>query len=262
MSDIRYATETRVSYENFYAPCPWCNYENVFNRVSDLKDVEPVAYKEVRCQECKEPFAINNDSVNSAYEMLISDCYRLRQEKQYIYCILNLAQAFEVFFRLYLRVHFLYRPFARGESENPNSSSLDRLNELASMLYETTKGYAFVKLRNVFLNCVLKNQNVASLDEAEPIIKSLSLRKLTEVPSDQSIKACVSQEQNLAALLKCVKDSKIGELRNKVVHQRAYRPTLAEVNAAFKETGETIFPLSRLLKVEGDDINWYRLRRA
>lgn len=258
MNDIRYATEMSTSYENFYSRCPWCKHENVFNRVSDLEDVEPIAYKEVRCQKCEKPFAINNDSVNSAHEMLIFDCYRLKQEKRYIYCILNLAQAFEVFFSLYLRVHFLYRPFAQGEQKNPDIDSLDRLNDLASMLYETTKGYTFARLRNVFLNCVLKNQNVASLDEAEPIINSLP--KLTRVPSDQSIKACVNQEQNLAALLKSVKDSKIRELRNKVVHQRAYRPTLAEVNAALEETRSIIFPLSRLLKVEGDDIDWYRRR--
>lgn len=253
MTNIRSATEMRASYENFYARCPWCESENVFNRMSNLEDVEPIAYKEVCCLKCKKPFAINNDLVNSAHEMLIFDCYDLKQEKRYTYCILNLAQAFEVFFSLYLRVHLLYRPFARHESENPDVDSLDRLNELASMLYETIKDYAFAKLRNVFLNRVLANQSIPSLNDAESSIRDLP--KLTQVPSDQSINAYGNQK--LAALLKRVKDSKVGELRNKVVHQHAYRPTLVEVETALEETRSIIFPLSRLLKVEGDDINWY-----
>lgn len=257
MTKIRYATEMSTSHQNFYARCPWCKYENVFNRVSDLEDIELIAYKEVHCQKCEEPFAINNDSVNSAYEMLIFDCYRLKREKRYIYCILNLAQAFEVFFSLYLRVHFLYHSFARDEAENPKGGSLDRLNELASMLYEITKGYAFAKLRNVFLNCVLENQNIASLDKTRSAI--CSLPNLTQEPSDESISAYNDQE--LAALLQSVKDNKVGELRNKVVHQHAYRPTLAEVDAALKETRRIIFPLSRLLKVKGDDINLYMYKR-
>jgi hypothetical protein len=137
-----------------------------------------------------------------------------------------------LFFGLYLRVHLLYRPFARCESENPDVDSLDRLNELASMLYETIKDYAFAKLRNVFLNHVLANQSIPSLNDAESSIRDLP--KLTQVPSDQSIDAYGNQK--LAALLKRVKDSKVGELRNKVVHQHAYRPTLAEVESALEET--------------------------
>jgi hypothetical protein len=185
--------------------------------------------------------------------MLILDCHELKKEKRYCYCILNLAQAFEMFFSLYLRVHLLYRPFARHQLEDTDGDDLEQLNDLASMLYKATQDCAFAKLRNVFLNCVLTYQNVAFPGAAESII--LTLPKLMQVPSDKLIDACSNPK--LAALLKRVKDSKIGELRNKVVHQRGYRPTLAEVDTALKETRSIIFPLCRLLGIQGDDINWY-----
>jgi len=259
MTSIRDATETRASYENFFARCPWCEVENVFNRKTDLGDVQPIARKEVHClnPSCGKLFAITGDSVNSAHEMLIFDCYELKKEKRYCYCVLNLAQAFEVFFSLYLRVLLLCRPFAWHEREDTGEDNLVQLNALASELYEAIKDHAFAKLRNVFLNCVLTYQNIASFDEAATIIRTLPA--LNHMPSDQALSACGNPK--LTALLKLVKDSKVGELRNKIVHQRAYRPTLAEVELALQETRSIIFPLSHLLSVQGDDINWY-MRRA
>ncbi len=66
---------------------------------------------------CSKPFHISGDLVSAAYEMLIFDCYDLKEEKKYGYCIRNLAQAWESFFSLYLRVSLLYRPFARSDFE-------------------------------------------------------------------------------------------------------------------------------------------------
>ena len=112
MPDIPYATEMKPSYENFVAVCPICDFRNIFSRVSDLKEREPIAFKQVACEDCGKPFNINNDSINAAYEMLVYDCYDLMEEKHYSYCILNLAQAYEVFFSHYLRVELLYKPFS------------------------------------------------------------------------------------------------------------------------------------------------------
>ena len=197
MTGIRYATETRASYENFYARCPWCKAKNVFNRESDLGDVHPIAYKEVRCLNgsCGKPFEIKADSVNSAYEMIIYDCYELKREKKYCYCILNLAQAFEVFFSLYLRVHLLYHPFVRYKLEAQDGDNLKRFNALASLLYRTVKDYGFAKMRNIFLNRMLSNQNIHSFDQAESIIRTLPT--CHQMPSDQSINACTNLNSSI-----------------------------------------------------------------
>jgi hypothetical protein len=248
MADVPYAVEKRTSYENFDARCPRCGFFCRFNRASDLNDFNPIDFKEVRClsPDCDESFNINGDSINSPHEMLIYDCYDLKKEKRYCYCILNLAQAFEAFFSLYLRVSLLYKPFARH-------NHLDQLNRMAAALYEAIKKYPYAKLRNLFLNCVLANQEVTSLNQAELVIRNVS--NSCHEPSDQLIAQFPNQE--IADLLRRLKYSGVAELRNKVVHQHAYRPTLAEVDSALEETRSILFPLGSLLNVEGDDINWY-----
>ncbi len=109
MSTVPCAQKKQTSYENFVAECPWCGQESIFNRATDLKDLTPIAFRTVSClrQECGKPFNINDDSVNSAHEMLIFDCHGLLQLKHYMNCILTLAQAHEAFLYLFtsLRSH-------------------------------------------------------------------------------------------------------------------------------------------------------------
>ena len=113
---------------------------------------------------CRRPFRVIGDTVGAAYEMLIFDCYDLMKEKRYGHCILNLAQAYEVFFRVYLHVSLLYRPFARQRRYD-----LSQLNALAATLRGTVKGYPFDRMRNVFMNLVLDGEVPSSLNEAKPL---------------------------------------------------------------------------------------------
>jgi len=255
MSVIKDSTEINTSYENFSAVCPFCGHENTFNRRSDLRDTEPIDRREVNCGRCGRPFGITGDSVNPAHEMLIFDCYKLIEEKRYSYCILNLAMAFETFFSLYLRVNLLYRPFGKHRREDLGGDSLERLNELSSLLFETIKKYPFEKMRGIFLNRMLAHRHVVSFDEAETIIQELP--KLVRVPSDEKISGVVFKNLKIAALLNNVKASKICELRNRVVHHRAYRPTLSEVENELQDARRILFPLGRMLGLVGDDANWY-----
>ena len=81
MSEIPYATEMRSTYENFIARCPRCGFENIFNRASDLKDFRPIDFKVVTClsTDCRQPFTINGDFINPAFEMLVSVTERTRE---------------------------------------------------------------------------------------------------------------------------------------------------------------------------------------
>jgi hypothetical protein len=250
MDKIPHATNRTVSYENFNAECPICGFQNVFNRVSDLQDTSPIANKQVVClrSACGQTFCITGDSINSVHDMLIFDCYQLKEEKRYCYCVLNLAQAHEAFFSLYMRVHLLYLPFSRSRYYD-----LDRLNGLTKALYGELGKLAFAKLRNVFLNRVIANDQIASLAAAEPIIQKLSDQQT--MPPDDLIENYGNVR--LAPLLLRLKRTAIGELRNRVVHQHAYRPSLTEVEAALEETRAILFPLAHLLGVRGDDLNWY-----
>jgi hypothetical protein len=250
MAGIPCAEEIQTTYENFTARCPWCGFKNIFNRASDLEDLEPIAHKQVVClnRDCEQRFTISGDSINPAFEMLIYDCYELRCAKHYAYCILNLAQAFEVFFSQYLRVELLYRPFALDSDRD-----IEQLNDLVELLYEKVKRHASAAMRNLFFYQVLQQRQARSLSEAEASINALPDRP--PEPSDASIESVT--DQRLSALLMRLKYCKVGELRNQVVHKRAYRPKLDEVNEALRETREILLPLASMLRIQSDDLNWY-----
>ena len=250
MAEIPYATEKEYTYENFIARCPLCGFRNIFNRVTDLRDTEPIGFREVVClnDQCKQKFNINGDLVSPAFRMLVFDCYRLKEEKKYSSCILNLAQAYEVFFSLYLRVELLFRPF----SQDPDQE-LNELNVLLLKLYEEIKAYSYRNLRNIFVNSVRLTCKPSSLEKAAKLINDLD--KLTDTPSDVDIADL--PDSRLSQLLQMLKQSNINELRNQVIHKNAYRPSLDEVEAAIEETRGILFPLARYLSIDYDDINWY-----
>jgi hypothetical protein len=250
----------RATYENFYATCPRCSRENIFNRASDLKDRQPIDFREVVClfAECSKPFVINGDIVSPAYQMLIMDCYELIPKKHYAYCILNLAQAYELFFSQYLRVHFLYRPAAAEFDEG--NFDLDRLNRLRRLLYETTKRLTFSHLRDLFVNSVLRPSGPSSLRESEHAIRRLP--KECEKFDWADLENGALTDKALKDLLVGVRSPRTTELRNDVVHKLAYRPTLEQVNDCLKETKGILFGLAGRLGVHFDDIEAYRKRHV
>ncbi len=249
MTEIPDAEVKQTTYENFIASCPSCQFVNVFNRASDLKDLSRIPHRQVNCRNCSQPFILSGDSINPSYQMLIYDCYELIRAKHYMYCVLNLAQAYEVFFSQYLRAELLYWPYV-SDSNQDNA----QLNRLADLLYGKVKKHPFTAMRNLFFYQVLQQRQLSSLIKAEVSIKALP--KKPSEPPDKDIESVA--DQKLSGLLMRLKYSKVADLRNQVVHQRAYRPKLEEVNNALKETREILIPLAKLLKVYGDDLNWYK----
>ena len=249
MAGIPYAEKKRTSYENIAACCPWCGKESVFNRATDLKDVAPIAFRTVACRNpsCGKAFNINGDSVNSAHEMLVFDCHELLEAKHYMSCVLTLAQAFEVFFGLFLRVRFLYRPFAIGDHRD-----IEYMNRLSEQLARRVERHGFSHMRALFLTQLVHGTPPANLTEAEAAIAALP--DLPGDPSDAELD--VLEDAHLASLLKAVKGTTIGTLRNRVVHKHAYRPTLDEVEKALEEARALLFTLGAELDLV-DDINRY-----
>jgi hypothetical protein len=248
MSAIPYAKIKRTSYENFVAQCPWCEQESIFNRATDLKDLSPIAFRTVSCLNpaCGKPFNINGDSVNSAHEMLVLDCYELLQLKHYMNCILSLAQAYEVFFSLFFRVELLYKPFGADPDQE-----LSHLNRLSEELHEKIKEHTFTRMRALFLQHIVTGSRPANLAEAEAAIAGLEDHPSD--PKDAELEAL--GDKQLVALLKAVKSTAINTLRNRVVHKQAYRPTREEA----EEARSLLFPLTSRLGLY-DDINRYMRR--
>lgn len=246
-----------AGYENLVVDCPWCRHESVFNRVSELPSHELIDGRvdglDTRClnEKCNKPFRIVSDSANERHELLIYDCYNLLTRKQYMHCILNLATAHEMLFGLYLRVELLYKPFAADFS----SHALDELNRMSAELEERIKGYTFVPLRALFLQQLINQESPIDMDEAERAIHSIPERAgCVKGVSNAEIRD--KSSASLKPLLIKLNRSTIHELRNRVVHKRAYRPTLEEAKDALDNTRSTIFPLTSLLGLS-DELNWY-----
>lgn len=250
MGDVPVAKKKYASYENFVAECPWCCKEIIFNRASDLRTFEPIGGRDVLClsTDCRQPFRIVGDVINSPHEMLIFDCYELVERKHYMNCILSLVQAYEVFFSLFLRVELLCKPFGAAPRQK-----LTDLNQLSEKLHDKIKKYAFTDMRALFLEHMVNRTLPKNLTEAAAVVAKLP--KHPREPKDAAIESL--GDAKLVPLLKAVKATGIHTLRNRVVHKQAYRPTREEVEEAIKETRSVLFPLTHHLNLY-DEVKRYR----
>ena len=250
MINIPQALSRRPGYETFAATCPWCRQENVFSRVSDLSEIS-FDYQVVLCehQGCRKRFSINGDSVNPPHEMLFLECYDLFESKRYMHCIVTLAQAHEVFFKLYLEVELLWKPFSADEERD-----IARLNRLALKLDEKVERKTFGPMRDLFLHVATHGPTPKNLDEAEKAIFALRIPREKPHAQIESV-----PDTKRAALLKAVSTSTIDQMRNKVVHKRAFRPTREEAEAALKTSRPILFGSRKVLDLY-DDLNYYMMR--
>ena len=236
-------------YVNVVVDCPLCHHEITFNRVSDLDTFKPISGANVFCPECKGEFWINGDSVNERHEAIVFDCHDLLRTKRYMNCILNVCQAYEMFFSLYLRVNLLYLPF--GSNFREDSNALRKLNELSDQLSNRTEKFGFVKMRKIFLRLAIEPKRPSDLDESRRYINEISDYTL---PKDAELK--MWPDKRIAIFLIRVKETQINKLRNDVVHKKGYRPKNSEAEHALNEARAVLFPLTSLLNLH-DDVNWY-----
>lgn len=238
MEPIPLASHHRGTYENFEATCPTCGVENVFNRVSDLKTLSPIAGREVICQNaaCQQPFWISHDMINPAFEMLLFDCDTLARQKRFMHCVLTVTQAYEVFFASFVRVRLLYRPFVRQRT-------LEVFNRLSRELYERVHDYTFDPMRNLFFRLVIDGTQPADLNEARLIIEALPERP----PGVKKEEINGKTEPPLTDHLLVLFDTRVNEVRNMVVHKDAYRPSAEHASQLVEEARSILYPLNAIL---------------
>jgi len=155
MSPTPSLLEICTTYETFEGRCPHCGLWNVFNRVSDLKTVEPIAGVNVNCLNttCAKPVRLIYDRIGPAFEMFLSESREFWIQKRYMQCILTAVQAYEVFFAAVVYTWLLFRPF-------PNQRILDLFNELSIQLYQRIRKYHFVQMRNMLFWIVLEAEDL------------------------------------------------------------------------------------------------------
>mgnify|MGYP003656689580 CR=1 FL=1 len=240
------------NYENFCPICPHCEKRNYLNRADDLETFRPIAHMVVSCQheECGKEFHINADLVNSKHEYLIFDCSELMKHKQYMYCILNLCQACETYFSLYIRAKLVYDSFQKKIFD-----SLEQLNRTLDDLQDNLSGLSYLRLRNFLINHLLNGPEINTLDDIQHHLDLLSNREFTNTPPRNNLNAI--EPDDLKRLFLLLYDFDIHVIRNKVVHASAYRPGLEVVENYYEQTREIIFGIDRHLRID-DDIHNYR----
>ena len=197
---------------------------------------------------CQKSFRIVGDTANERHEMLVFDCYQIFERKQYMYCILNLSIAYEMFFSLFLRVEFLYKPFA-ADPNPKHSEKLDRMNMLSRKLDRKTRQWGFDKMRKTFLGEVTGQHSVPDLDKSEARIASLKPQDTPEC----SIRGL--SDTRMIPLLIRLKCTDINVIRNSVVHKHGFRPSRMVTKKYFEETKAILFNLTRHLNLH-DDVNY------
>jgi hypothetical protein len=130
--------------------------------------VQPIGFRTVTCEYCTRPFNINKDVINAAHEMLLFGCWGSIDRKEYMQCVLNVAQANEVFFSHFLHVQLIYRAYAYD-----GSNDVRGLNGLTQQLYDSVHRLTFDPMRRVFLRLVIDAAAPASLADAEVAIAAL-----------------------------------------------------------------------------------------
>ncbi len=234
-------------YENVIVDCPGCQHELVFNRASDLGTLKPISGKAVSCEQCNRQFWLNGDHISERHETLLFDCHDLLGRKRYMHCVINICQAYEMFFSLYLRVNLLYKPFALQYREIRNSIAI--LSQLSILLEKRTEKFTFNCWKAIFLRHMITSAAPKSLDDAREVIKSIDRPTLVK---DKEITS--SFQGALGMHLQTVKNTKVNNLRNKVVHKSGYRPTSETAEKMLQEARSILFPLTHILDLH-DDIN-------
>lgn len=225
-------------YENFKALCPYCNHWNIFNRVSDLKTVEPIWTKNVTCQFCNKEFHIGYDQVGTNYNKLIFQCPELIKQKEYMTTIIILCIAYEMFFQTVL-YHYLVDRF-----------SLQDKKILTELLDNSIAKFTFNKLYNEFIKIVIfvNNKKNISVACAKCYIENIDGNSVKDLKTKLQLIKNKELKKSLLILFDLNnKQKSINYIRNKVVHKNGYRPTKEEVEKEYKIGRELILKLETQL---------------
>jgi len=110
-------------------------------------------------------------------------------------------------------------------------------------------------MRRLFLRLVIDEKAPKTLTAAEAVIAALPVRGCNVPPvAEQDIDAV--SDRPLRELLRGLSGSKIDELRNRVVHKDAYRPTREEAESAHDQARKVLHGLTNQLRLRGD-AEWY-----
>src|SRR5437016_4782953 len=114
-----YARDTKPTRENFHATCPACETEHIFNRATDLPDERHISYRQVTCEKCNTTFAINGDTIDPTFAVLLFEVFDLMTAREYARAISTITQSYEAFFLHGLRELLALKPLIHDRRAMP-----------------------------------------------------------------------------------------------------------------------------------------------
>ena len=214
------------SYENIIVDCPHCGEELIFNRISDLGTVAPVAGKNLKCENCEKVFWAKGDRVTSAkYRWFLDDLSFLKKNKKYGLYIFTLCQACETFMHQAIINKRLDTNQAYRDSEgyfcgeNKDGKYVD-YNEI----YKKFCNKKICEISNCKLKDTTKYRKSTFLNLKDLFICIFDHERKNKLPTLKKL------EENKRAKSFCViKNTDINQTRNKIVHKNAHRPSFCDI---------------------------------
>lgn len=249
--------EYNSDYENIRVTCPHCNRLVTFNRVSDLKMTGLITGKNVSCLYCQKEFEIVHDFINHNYEKIIFYCSQLKEKKQYMQIIINLCMSYEMFFYTILRIYLTIKPLKDlNEYERIQKNKI-----LNKILEDKIEKFTFNKMLNEFIKLFINIEStpICNLEDSINYINKMNGEKLGNI-NKQIAKISNTKLKNQLIVLNALQESGliINNLRNKVAHKYAYRPTQEQTNKEILIARSIIFSMTDILNVITDDVFRYK----
>jgi hypothetical protein len=231
--------ETDFLNEVIITICPYCNNEIIYHRREDLgKFHQPIDRAEVNCFICSKKIAILGDTINRNCEKLYLDHFYLKKKKLFSLCIFILASSVEEFLIRACFEHLIINNLKQKMLPH----DLDRLNLLIKNFYKifSDSKMTIPNLKSIFFKFYLnkieffnENDVIEFLNIISDEISGKKLKCYTLLSNSKEIKSLYKElninDERMKEVFLIIRDEKIQEIRNKVVHQR-YIPTLKEVD--------------------------------
>lgn len=213
-----------ANYETISVTCDLCHAVLRLSRRDDLHDFEAISGRRIKCTACDREFWITGDTINSAYEMFIFAADEHFAAKHHMLAVMSLAQAWELFLGTFAYSNFVYRPFWL---EKRHAAAINELNRNLQQLRLNTRSFNLRNLVNLVAHTVIRQLHPRTLAEAAPMIAAIHDEALQRDPSGSDIAAI--HDPDVREAVQRIRTLQIIELRNKVGHKEAYRPSAAEV---------------------------------
>jgi hypothetical protein len=241
----------RETYETIEVGCPSCGITSIYNRISDLGTTRPPGGRELDCLQdgCGHTNWVTSWSSAAPHEMLIHDAANMLAAKRHAMAVILTTVSLEFMLSLYLRVRFVYRPWARSALQTPKE-----LNEAHTALESIVGKWTFSRLRGQVLHCELTQSPPRDLDAALLLIRAM--RNPQTPPESPISKGSIGKRRELLELLnRC----SINEVRNAIVHHHAARASRERASAVVEEATSLISLANAVFGLRGGDSpEWYR----